>query len=483
MNNITWAPLLLATGQTFYMVVISGVFSIVLGLFCGVALFLTSNGQFLQSPTLNRISGAIINILRSIPFIILMISIIPLTRLLVGTSIGTNAAIVPLTIAAIPFFARVAESVFREVPKGLIEAALAMGAQYRQIVFKVLIPESLPGLIRGASLTLISLIGYSAMAGALGGGGLGELAISYGYQRFNVMVMLETVIILIIMVQGIQWLGDYCAKKRQIKIPLWISLIVLMICLLAPWVFASTATQQETVIVGITTGPQEDVMQVVKKIAADRYQLNIKLITFDDYVLPNTALENGNIDANIFQHVPYLEAQIKERHLHLVPIGKTYVYPMGIYSKKISNLKQLKPGALVAIPNDPSNEGRALLILQKAGLIHLKSGSGLLVTPNDVISNPENLQFKTLDAAQLPRVLSDADLVALTNDYIKAAGFSSDQALMREGSDSAYANVVVVRQSDQNKAVYKKLLAAVHSPEAKAETEKLFPHGGAIAAW
>jgi len=483
MNNLTVAPLLLATAQTLYMVIISGVLSIALGLFCGLGLFISSNGQFLQSPILNRISSTLINILRSIPFIILMISIIPLTRLLVGTSIGTNAAIVPLTIAAIPFFARVSESVFCEIPKGLIEAAFAMGAHGRQIIFKILIPEALPGLIRGASLTLISLIGYSAMAGAVGGGGLGELAISYGYQRFDLQVMLETVVILIFLVQGVQWLFDHLANKRHIKKPLVVSLLLFVLCLLSPWLFASNKTDAETLKVGITTGPQQQVMQIVKKIAAQRYHLNLTVITFDDYVLPNTALENGNIDANIFQHIPYLAEQIKTRHLHLAAIGKTFVYPMGIYSKTLDSIKQLSPGALVAMPNDPSNEGRALLILQKAGLIRLKPNSGLLVTPHDVISNPKNLRFKTLDAAQLPRVLNDAELVALTNDYIKPAGLSSDQALLREGSDSPYANVVVVRKQDQDKPAYKKLLAAVQSKEAKAETEKLFPHGGAIAAW
>lgn len=483
MNSMTFAPLLLATGQTLYMIIISGALSIVFGLFCGLGLFMTSTGQFLQSPLLNGISSALINILRSIPFIILMISIIPLTRLLVGTSIGTNAAIVPLTLAAIPFFARVAESAFREIPSGLIEAAFAMGAQVRQIIFKILIPEALPGLIRGASLTLISLIGYSAMAGAVGGGGLGELAISYGYQRFNVMVMLETVVILILLVQSVQWYGDHLAKKCQIKKPLVMGLLLFVLCLLTPWLFTHKETGAETLKVGITTGPQEEVMQIVKKIAAQRYHLNVTVVTFDDYVLPNTALENGNIDANIFQHIPYLAEQIKAHHLHLVPIGKTFVYPMGIYSKKLYDIKQLPPSALVAIPNDPSNEGRALLILQKAGLIKLKANSGLLVTPREVISNPENLHFETLDAAELPRVFNDAELVALTNDYIKLAGFNSNQALLREDSDSPYANVIVVRKQDQDKAVYKKLLAAVQSQEVKTETEKLFPHGEAIAAW
>ena len=157
MNNLT--TLLLATWQTIYMTVISGSLSIVVGLLCGIGLFVTSEDQFLHQTFFNRIFSTIINILRSVPFIILMISIIPLTRLLVGTSIGTNAALVPLTLAAIPFFARISESSFNEIPKGLIEAAIAMGANYRHIIFKVLIPEAAPSLIRGASLTLISLIG------------------------------------------------------------------------------------------------------------------------------------------------------------------------------------------------------------------------------------------------------------------------------------------------------------------------------------
>jgi D-methionine transport system permease protein len=480
MDNLT--TLLLATWQTVYMTIISGGLSIALGLFCGIALFVTSRDQLLHQTFLHRIFSTIINILRSVPFIILMISIIPLTRLLIGTSIGTNAAIVPLTLAATPFFARLSENSFNEIPKGLIEAAISMGANYRHIIFKVLIPEAAPSLIRGASLTLISLIGYSAMAGAIGGGGLGELAVNDGYERFNLRIMLETVIILIALVQLLQCFSDYLAKQRRVKLPLIACGSLFFLCLLAPWIFVSNA-HEENIKIGITSGPQEQIMAVVEKVSEQRYHLKIKLVTFQDYVLPNTALENGSIDANIFQHLPYLNEQNKQHHLHLAAIGKTFVYPMGLYSKKINQINQLQQDAIVAIPNDPSNEGRALLILQKQGLITLKPGVGLLATPADIISNPKNLQFKLLDAAQLPRVFADADLVALTNDYTGIAGFTSDQALLHEGADSPYANVLVVRKGDENKAIYKNLLAAMRSPEARAETEKLFPNGGAIAAW
>ena len=162
---------------------------------------------------LNQTLGAIINAARSTPFIILMVAIIPFTRLIVGTSIGTNAAIVPLTIAAAPFVARIVESALKEVDAGLIEAAQAMGASPSQIILKVLIPEAMPSIVLGLTLTVISLIGYSAMAGAIGGGGLGDLAIRYGYQRFRADVMLATVVILIALVQMVQSSGDYFAHK------------------------------------------------------------------------------------------------------------------------------------------------------------------------------------------------------------------------------------------------------------------------------
>ncbi|GHO49306.1 methionine ABC transporter permease [Ktedonospora formicarum] len=202
-----------ATGETLQMVLISTLFTIVVGLPLGVLLVGTDRRGLFPAPALHQVLGVIVNIGRSLPFIILLVAITPLTRFIVGTSIGTDAAIVPLTIAAIPFFGRVAETSLREVDSGVVEAAKAMGCTNWQIVLKVLIPEALPSLVLGVTITIISLLGYSAIAGAVGAGGLGDLAISYGYQRFETDVMIVTVVLLIILVQGIQLLGNLIASK------------------------------------------------------------------------------------------------------------------------------------------------------------------------------------------------------------------------------------------------------------------------------
>lgn len=202
-----------ATVQTFEMVFIAAFFAILFGLPLGVLLFVTRKSYLFKKPVVHSTLGLVVNVLRSIPFIILLVAITPLTRLIVGTSIGTTAAMVPLAISAIPFFARLVESAISEVSMGLIEAALAMGATVLQIVRKVLIPEARSSIVRAITLTLITLVGYSAMAGAIGGGGLGNVAIMYGYERFDIQIMIVTVVILIAMVQCFQWLGDWVARK------------------------------------------------------------------------------------------------------------------------------------------------------------------------------------------------------------------------------------------------------------------------------
>ncbi|MGB9812097.1 MAG: methionine ABC transporter permease [Thermovenabulum sp.] len=205
--------LLSSTLETLYMVFASVFIASILGIPLGVLLMVTDKGQILQNEILNKILSSIVNIFRSIPFVILLIILIPFTRFLVGKSIGTTAAIVPLSIAAIPFLGRLVETALREVNSGVIEAAQAMGASYMQIILKVLIPEALPSIISGITITAINLIGYSAMAGVIGGGGLGDLAVRYGYQRFMLDIMLYTVAILVLMVQLIQMIGDRIVKQ------------------------------------------------------------------------------------------------------------------------------------------------------------------------------------------------------------------------------------------------------------------------------
>lgn len=204
--------LLISTGETLYMVLISGLLAMLFGLPLGILLFSTRQTNLLPMPLLNKSLSILVNMARSIPFIILMLAIIPVTRFLVGTSIGTTAAIVPLSLAAMPFFARMIENNLNQLPSGLIETGLAMGASIWQIP-TILLTEALPGMVGTLTTTFITLVGYSAMAGAVGGGGLGDLAIRYGYQRFDAVVMIITIAILIVLVQGIQHLGDYWAKR------------------------------------------------------------------------------------------------------------------------------------------------------------------------------------------------------------------------------------------------------------------------------
>lgn len=204
--------LMISTSETLYMVLISGLLAMVFGLPLGVLLFSTRQTNLLPMPFLNKSLSLIVNMARSIPFIILMLAVIPVTRLIVGTSIGTTAAIVPLSLAAIPFFARMIENNLNQLPSGLIETGLALGASTWQIP-SILLTEALPGIVGTLTTTIITLVGYSAMAGAVGGGGLGDLAIRYGYQRFDAVVMIITIAILIVLVQGIQHVGDYWAKR------------------------------------------------------------------------------------------------------------------------------------------------------------------------------------------------------------------------------------------------------------------------------
>ncbi|GHG06759.1 ABC transporter permease [Deinococcus piscis] len=215
LDPTVWPLLWKATLETLWMVLPSALLGQLLGTALGVWLTLTRPGGLTPNPALFRVLDAVVNIGRSFPFIILMIVLIPLTRLLVGTSIGSTAAIVPLTVAAVPFLARLVEGSLREVPAGVTEAARAMGATTSQIVTKVLLPEALPGLLHAFTVLVISLLGYSAVAGAIGAGGLGDLAIRYGYHRFDTATMTVTVAVLLLLVQLVQWLGDRAEHRAD----------------------------------------------------------------------------------------------------------------------------------------------------------------------------------------------------------------------------------------------------------------------------
>lgn len=244
--------------------------------------------------------------------------------------------------------------------------------------------------------------------------------------------------------------------------------------------------QQEdsnTVKVGTISGPETQLMEVAKDVAKKQYGLNVQIVEFSDYSLPNAALNDGSLDANAFQHKPYLDSEIANRGYQLTIIGKTFVYPMAIYSNKIKKITDVPQNAIVAIPSDPSNEARALILLSKAGLITLKPGVTITATPVDVASNPKNIQFKELDAAQLPRVLPDVTLSVINTNYAIPAGlYPSKDAIYVEDKSSPYVNLIVARTNDANAQKLKELVQAFQSPEVLQKAKELF-QGQAIVGW
>ncbi|MCY0857802.1 MetQ/NlpA family ABC transporter substrate-binding protein [Cupriavidus sp. D39] len=232
----------------------------------------------------------------------------------------------------------------------------------------------------------------------------------------------------------------------------------------------ATMAQEQTLRVGTVSGPDAQVWQVVQK-AAKRQGLNIKVVEFNDYVQPNAALDAGDLDANSFQHQPYLDSQVKQRGYKMVSVGYTYISPLGIYSQKLKSPKDLPQGAKVAVPNDPSNENRALLLLAAQGVIKLKSGvgtNGVNATPLDVSDNPKKLKLVELDAAQLARSLPDVAAAVINTNYALAAGLQPTRnAIALEDIHSPYANIIAVRTQDKDKPWVKKLVAAYQSEEVR----------------
>jgi D-methionine transport system substrate-binding protein len=245
--------------------------------------------------------------------------------------------------------------------------------------------------------------------------------------------------------------------------------------------FAGSANAQ-AIKVGVTPGPHAQVLEAVKPIA-QRAGLDIQIVEFSDYVVPNQALANGEIDANSFQHQPYLDNQVKDRGYKIESVAKTMVFPLGFYSKKIKSVADLKPGDGVAIQNDPTNGGRALLLLEANKLIKLKPGVGLKPTILDIADNPKNLKFIELDAAQLPRSLEDVALASINTNYAVSAGLDPNKdAIVRESSDSPYTNVIAVQSARKNEPWVAKFIAAYRSPEVKEFVAKTFK-GSVVTDW
>jgi len=237
--------------------------------------------------------------------------------------------------------------------------------------------------------------------------------------------------------------------------------------------------------VGVATGPEFAVAQAAQKVAKEKYGLEVELVSFNDYVIPNEALSQGDIDANAFQHKPYLDEQSKQRGYKLAIIGKTFIYPIAAYSKKIKNLSELKNESTIIIPNDPTNGGRSLLLLQKNGLLKLRAGVGLLPKVTDITENPKNLKILELEAPQLPRALDDQNvtIAIINNTFASQAGLvPSRDALFVEDKDSPYVNLVVSREDNKNEEKVKLFLKAFQSAEVEQAAIREFK-GGAVKGW
>lgn len=254
------------------------------------------------------------------------------------------------------------------------------------------------------------------------------------------------------------------------------------ILLAAALAFVAGTAHAESIKVGVTPGPHAQIMEKVREVAATK-GLDIEILEFSDYVVPNQALADGELNANSFQHKPYLDNQIADRGFDIVSIGYSVNFPMGVYSKKAKSLEELSEGATVAIPNDPTNGGRALLVLVDKGLIKLKDGAGLKVGPADVTDNPKKLAFVELDAAQLPRSLDDVDAAVINTNYALDAGLDpAKDAIAREGEKAPYANLIAVNAKDKEAAWTKTLLESYHNDTVKAFINDTFK-GSVIPAW
>jgi len=250
---------------------------------------------------------------------------------------------------------------------------------------------------------------------------------------------------------------------------------------LATAIGLGAAAQAETIKVGVTPGPHAQILEAVKPIAAKK-GLDIEIIEFSDYVVPNAALDAGELHANSFQNQPYLDNQVADRGFKIESVGLTVNFPLGIYSKKYKSWSEVPDGATIAIQNDPTNGGRSLLLLQDKGVIKLKEGVGFKPTVADIIENPKKLKFLEVDAAQTPRSLDDVAAAAINTNYAVSAGLKPQDAILREDAKGPYVNLIAVRSADKDKPWVKTLLEAYHSPEVKAFVEETF-QGAVLPSW
>lgn len=267
--------------------------------------------------------------------------------------------------------------------------------------------------------------------------------------------------------------------------PIKILAIIAVVLVNSSCVPSSRNSDPSDIRVGITAGPEKAVAEAAQKEAKEKYDLDVELITFNDYVVPNEALHQGEIDVNVFQHVPYLEEQSRQRGYKLAVVGNTFVYPIVAYSKKIKNITALQNGSTIAIPNDPTNGGRSLLLLEKNGLLKLKDHMGLQPKVTDIVVNPRNLKIIEIEAPQLPRILDDATvtIAIINNNFAAQSGLDAEKyGILKEDAHSPYVNVIVSREDNKTEEKVKNFVKAYQSAAVQEVAAKIFK-GGAIKGW
>lgn len=476
-KEVDGQQLIKATWETLYMTTVSMIFVVLIGLIIGLALFNLNRSDKKLATIVYQVISVISNICRSIPFIILIILLIPVTRSLLGTFLGPTAALFALVISAAPLYGRLVEIALREVDEGVLEAAQAMGAKPRHIIWKILLPESLPALISGGTVTTITMIGFTAMAGAINAGGLGEVAYQDGFMRNNLTITLVATIVILVLVFIIQGIGDSLVavidkrqkiqSKRGLVTWLGVGAVSLVTLIILSFGQEGPVSGMVTLKVGASPTPHSEILEFAKPLLA-KEGINLEIVTFDDYILPNKALAEKEIAANYFQHKPFLDLAVSENNYEFTNLGGVHIELMGLYSKRIKDISDLKPGSKVITSNSAADWGRVITILQDAGLVKVKPGTDLTTaTFDDIVENPKDLVFvHSLNPELLTTVYDndEGDLIAINANFAGNIGLSpTEDSVLVEKEDSPYSNILVSRQDNANDPALKTLNEVLHS--------------------
>ncbi len=491
---------------TFQMFIISGLFSFVFGLFFGILLIVFKKGGIKENKIVYTVLSVFINIFRSIPFVILLVFLIPFTRAVVGTAIGVTGAIIPLIFGTVPFFARQVETALENVSPGKIEAARSMGSSNFGIIFRVYLHESVPELIRVTTITAISLVGLTTMAGAVGAGGLGDFAINYGQGLNHSDIIYACIIVLLLFICLLQFIGSFLAKNTTNKELFHLDktfdrsnkkvyrrnvgilvgsvslLLIVIISLLSINLFGGK--KDNVVRVGVC-GSNNDQWKAVQYVLDEKgLDIDIDLVEFSAYNLPNEALNSGDIDLNSFQHKAYLENEVKVNNYNISPIGDTVIAPLTLYSYQFSKenggLEELKRVAgyngtskpkenalKIAIPKDSTNQSRGIKLLEQAGLIKVDEKAGYTPELKDVLVYYYNIEIVPQDANTLTNTLNDYAGATINATYAMPVGLiPSEDGLITESAtagDNPYVNIIVARNDELDNEVYKEIVAAFQS--------------------